>query len=70
MCTSWRTDFITLDLQGKYEMIQVVWDITDPQTLERETRALKAAERELGFSGRLIDYKSYISQYSQRKTLL
>ena len=56
-------DFITQDAQGKYEMIQVVWDISDSKTLEREKRALDQAEKELGFPGRLLDYTHYLRHF-------
>jgi hypothetical protein len=58
----YEIDFITQDPQGKYEMIQVVWDTKDQKTLERETRALHQAEQELGFPGRIFDYKDYLRQ--------
>ena len=56
----YEVDFITQDLHGKYEMIQVVWDRSDSTTLEREERALRQAEKELGFPGRLIDLPGYL----------
>ena len=56
----YEIDFITQDAQGKYEMIQVAWDINDPKTYEREMRALRQAEKELGLSGRLLDYTHYL----------
>lgn len=56
----YEIDFITQDIHGNYEMIQVVWDAQESQTLEREMRALKQAEQELGFPSRLIDFKSYL----------
>jgi predicted AAA+ superfamily ATPase len=59
----YEIDFITQDSQGKYEMIQVVWDINERDTLERETRALRQAEQELGFSGRILDYTCYLQQF-------
>lgn len=59
----YEVDFITQDDQGKYEMIQVVWDINDPKTLEREMRALRQAEQELGFPGRLLDYTHYLRNF-------
>jgi len=40
--------------------IQVVWDLNDKSTLEREERALRLAENELGIKGRLIDCESYL----------
>ena len=51
----YEVDFIAQDIQGKYEMIQVVWDMNDQKTLERETRALRQAEQKLGFPGRILD---------------
>lgn len=56
----YEVDFITKDLQGHYEIIQVVWDQKDPKTFEREERALKAAEKELNIKGRMIDWETYI----------
>ena len=56
----YEIDFITQDLQGHHEMIQVVWDASDKDTLEREERALRQAEKELGFPGRLINWTSYL----------
>ncbi|HAB99007.1 MAG TPA: hypothetical protein DCE71_04220 [Parachlamydiales bacterium] len=58
----YEIDFITEDSKGNHEMLQVVWDINDQKTFERETRALKQAESELGFSGKLIDYKDYLQK--------
>jgi uncharacterized protein len=60
----YEVDFITQDKQGKYEIIQVVWDINDQKTLERETRALRQAEQELGFSGRILDYTHYLRRFA------
>ena len=59
----YEVDFITQDHQGKYEIIQVVWDINDQNTMKRETRALQQAEQELGFSGRLLDYADYLRHF-------
>lgn len=59
-------DFVTQDMQGKYEMIQVVWDTSDPLTLKREERALQQAEKELGFSGKLIDWTTYLRDLEER----
>lgn len=61
----YEVDFITQDSQGKYELIQVVWDMHTPETLERETRALRQAEQELGFPGRLLDYTQYLRNLSK-----
>jgi hypothetical protein len=59
----YEVDFITQDHRGKYEMIQVVWDMNDQKTMKRETRALQQAEQELGFSGRVLDYKDYLRHF-------
>ncbi|MGZ3633721.1 MAG: ATP-binding protein, partial [Parachlamydiaceae bacterium] len=56
----YEIDFVTQDKQGNFEMIQVAWDLSDPNTREREERALDQAQKELGFSSRLIDYKEYL----------
>ncbi len=56
----YEIDFITQDRQGKYEMIQVVWDADDKTAVDREMRALRQAEKELGFPGKLLDYTSYL----------
>jgi hypothetical protein len=56
----YEIDFVTQDREGKYELLQVVWDGDDPATLEREERALHQAEKELGFPGKIIDWKTYL----------
>lgn len=38
----------------------MAWDINDPETLEREERALRDAESELGIPGELIDLQEYL----------
>lgn len=60
----YEIDFITQDKQGVYEMIQVVWDASDGLTAKREQRALDQATKELGFSGKLIDWKTYLQQFA------
>lgn len=63
----YEIDFVTQDKRGHYEIIQAVWDSTDPVTLAREERALRQAESELGFPGKLLDWKSYIAHSAQRQ---
>ena len=58
----YEIDFITRDMKGNYEILQVVWDKKDPKTLERELRGLETAKKELGFPGRMIDTESYLSK--------
>lgn len=56
----YEIDFVTQDQNGKYEIIQVVWEADDPATLQREERALRQAEKELQLPGKLVDWKEYI----------
>lgn len=53
-------DFYTRDLKGQFHLYQVVWDVSNQQTMARETRALEAAEQESGIKGALIDPLSYL----------
>lgn len=59
----YEVDFLTKDIHGQYELIQVVWEALLPETIQREERALRQAESELGFPGRLIDWKTYIKEF-------
>ena len=53
---------------GEREIIQVTWDMNDPKTAEREQRALKAAEIELGIKGRILTSRDYaIHQVNQNQ---
>lgn len=56
----YEVDFVTQDREGRYELVQVVWDASDPKTFEREERALRLAEKELGVSGKIIDWKAFL----------
>jgi len=40
----------------------VAWDIDDAETREREERALKEAEKELGIKGRIVTAEEYLLQ--------
>lgn len=58
----YEIDFITRDQEGRHEIIQVVWDHqNDPTTFEKEERALKSAEKELGIKGRILDWQDYLA---------
>ena len=57
----YNINFYTRDLKGLFHLYQVVWDTHDQQTMAREIRALKAAEKELGIKGELIDPLSYLN---------
>lgn len=56
----YEVDFVVQNLDGSFELIQVTWDMSDPETLEREERALRSAERELGISGKILDLPQYL----------
>lgn len=60
----YEVDFITKDREGRYEIIQVVWDQNDLLTFEREERAIKSAEKELGIKGKIIDWKEYLKSFT------
>lgn len=62
--SGYEIDFVTQDHQGNYEIIQAVWEMDDPLTLEREKRALDEAKNELGFPGKLIDWTTYLHEYA------
>ncbi len=53
-------DFIAQTNKGEKEAIQVVWDMSDTKTHDREKRALVYAEKELGIKGRIITPKEYL----------
>ncbi|MDX2346644.1 MAG: ATP-binding protein [Legionella sp.] len=50
----YEIDFMAIDSKGTPKLFQIVWDISDSKTLEREQRALVSAEQELGIKGTLI----------------
>ncbi|OGQ44679.1 MAG: hypothetical protein A3H42_04880 [Deltaproteobacteria bacterium RIFCSPLOWO2_02_FULL_46_8] len=55
----YEIDFVTQDLNGKTHLFQVAWSTEDEETLKREERALRAAEKELGIRGELITADNY-----------
>lgn len=64
--SGYEIDFVTQALDGKKEIIQVVWDLSNSETRLREERALKEAEQELGIKGRLIDKAAYLADFLSR----
>ncbi len=60
-----EVDFVVENQDGTFELIQAVWDAGDKGTLERECRALKAAETELGIKGRVITAQDYVMEICQ-----
>lgn len=57
----YEIDFLSIDKFGSLHLSQVVWDVEDNETLHREERALKAAEKELGTKGKIITPKEYLN---------
>ena len=58
-----EVDFMARDGLGKWHLYQVCWDMSDQETLERETAALKEAEKELGMKGQIITPDSYFTTF-------
>lgn len=56
----YEVDFLVEDSVGNKKLYQVVWDISNQQTLEREIRALEKAQNELGIPGELITPEKYL----------
>ncbi len=50
----YEVDFLAKSPDNKLYLYQVVWDTSDAETLQRETRALKEAESELKIKGEII----------------
>ena len=60
---NYEVDFVTISHNGTREIIQVTWDMDDPDTAAREQRALIQAQEELGITGRIITLKSYLRDH-------
>lgn len=56
----YEVDFLIQSRQGKKYLIQVAWNLDSPETMERETRALECAKKELGIDGEIITLESYL----------
>lgn len=56
----YEVDFLVEKRDGTKELIQAVWDNTDPATQRREKRALDAAQKELGLPGRIVSLRDYL----------
>ena len=59
----YEIDFLSKDLCGKWHMYQVCFDMSNPDTYEREVRALGEAEKELGIKGSIITPDSYFTSF-------
>jgi len=62
----YEVDFLAKSITGELRLYQVVWDDSDPDTLERELRALRAAEAELGIAGELVTPTRYLEGILKR----
>ena len=58
----YEVDFLVKLPNGKKKLFQVVWDMHDPKTLEREERALHSAMKELKIEGEIVTLQSYLEQ--------
>lgn len=67
--SGYEIDFVTQSQDGRTEMIQVVWDLSDPETKKREERALEEAEKELNLPGKIIDKQAYLLNFLKTSTL-
>lgn len=56
----YEVDFLAINSQGKKKLFQVVWDISNEQTYQREQRALEKAKVELNIPGSIITLESYL----------
>lgn len=61
----YEVDFLTRNKRGELNLYQVVWDQSDKETQEREERALKIAEKELGVKGQIITPEKFITEFSE-----
>ena len=61
----YEVDFLAQDRQGKAKLYQVVWDISDEKTLQREKRALDVAKKELNLPGEIITPEVYLKTLYQ-----
>ncbi|MBI5529631.1 MAG: ATP-binding protein [Deltaproteobacteria bacterium] len=58
--SGYEVDFVASDGRGAAELVQVCYDASDNGTMERERRALRDAEKELGLKGRLVTPREYL----------
>lgn len=56
----YEVDFLAINPAGKSKLFQIVWDMDNPETFERENRALQQAMAELNLPGEIITLESYL----------
>jgi predicted AAA+ superfamily ATPase len=57
-----EVDFIIQTPRGQKKFFQVVWNMEDPATCERETRALETAMKELKIPGEILTLNAYLQK--------
>lgn len=55
-----EVDFVVHSLDGKSHLIQACYDMSDPNTFERESSALIEAEKELQIPGSIVTRNTYL----------
>lgn len=55
-----EVDFLIQDRQGHQQLLQVTWEMEQPETIARETYALELAKKELKVPGKIITLVSYL----------
>lgn len=58
----YEIDFLAQTPQGKKKLFQVVWNMQDAKTQEREERALQAGMKQLKIEGSIVTLESYLRQ--------
>jgi uncharacterized protein len=58
----YEIDFLAQTPRGHKKFFQVIWDMQDPETMERETRALQSGINELKIEGEIITLDSYLQK--------
>ena len=58
----YEIDFLIKKKNGQRKLLQIVWNMSEPKTYERELRALRTAENELGIPGEIVTLNTYLKQ--------
>jgi hypothetical protein len=58
----YEINFLAQTPRGHKKFFQVVWNMQDPNTMEREKRALQAGMKELKVDGEIITLDSYLRE--------
>lgn len=58
----YEIDFLVQTPRGHKKFFQVAWNVDDPKTMERETRALQIGMQELKIDGEIITLDSYLEK--------